>query len=86
MHQLKEHKKILAKRGGNYGEVRRLMEKTKLRRRQWIRTEDPMVSETVKKFPCLASIHFVSLNTRLYTEMHLLYFLDKARIQRHCIN
>ena len=30
--QLKEeHKKILARKGGNYGEVWRLMEKTKLR-------------------------------------------------------
>ena len=32
VHQLKEeHKKILAREGGNYGEVQRLMEKTKLR-------------------------------------------------------
>ena len=75
MHQLKEeHKKILARKGGNYGEVRRLMEKTKLRRRQWIRTEEPMVSETIQKFPCLASIRLVS-SMQCYTEMHLLEFL-----------
>lgn len=56
-----EHKKILTKKGGSYGEVRRLMEKTKLRRRQWIKNEEPLVSEVVQKFPCLASMRYVSL-------------------------
>ena len=49
------------------------MEKTKLRRRQWIRTEEAMASETVKKYPCLASIHLVSLNTRLYRNTFVIF-------------
>ena len=59
-----EYKKILKKKGGNYGEVKRLMEKTKFRRRKWIASEEPMVSEVVLKFPCLASKRHVSSSVR----------------------
>ena len=64
-HLREEHKKIFAKKGGSYGEVRKLMGKTMLRRRQWITKEEPMISEVIEKFPCLASVHYVSLMRRL---------------------
>ena len=55
-----EYKKILKKKGGSYAEVRRLMKKTKIRQRKWIASEEPIVSEVLLKFPCLASKRHVS--------------------------
>ena len=40
------------------------MEKTKLRRYQWIRSEHPLVSEIIKTFPHLASSRWVSITFR----------------------
>ena len=48
------------KKGGKQSLVKLLMEKTKARRHQWIRTEKPLVSEITNKFPHLNLSRWVS--------------------------
>lgn len=40
--------------------VRKLMKSTFLGRRQWITTDQPIVTEVLKKFPCLSQSRYVS--------------------------
>ena len=48
------------KKGSQHSVVKHLMEKTKIRRHQWIPEERPLVSEVVEKFPHLTSSRWVS--------------------------
>jgi len=43
----KEYKKVTQKKGGSYAELNRLMETTKVKRRHWIRNNEPMLSEVL---------------------------------------
>ena len=51
-----EYKKKVSKRGKqNPSEVKRLMALTRGKRQEWIRTDCPLVSDVVTKFPFLQS-------------------------------
>ena len=60
------------KKGSKQSTVKQLMEKTRGRRQQWIRSDHPLVSEVITKFPHLASSRWVSI---MYT------FITKAWYQ-----
>ena len=42
-------------KGNKHSIVKQLMEKTKMKRHQWIQTKNPLVSEITQKFPHLTS-------------------------------
>ena len=50
------------KGGRNQATVKDLMDKTMSRRRKWIEEERPLVSDAIKKFPCLSTSRGVSPN------------------------
>ena len=49
------------KKGSKQSTVKQLMEKTRSRRQQWIRSDHPLVSEVITTFPHLASSRWVSI-------------------------
>ena len=57
------------------------MEKTKLRRYQWIRSEHPLVSEIIKTFPHLASSRWVSIMYIYFQKMHHQKFSGTSGVQ-----
>ena len=46
----------------NHSIIKNLMEKTKLRRYQWIRQDRPLILEILDKFPYLSTSRWVSLH------------------------
>ena len=71
------------KKSGKHGEIKQLMELTKLKRHQWIRTERPLIFDVVRKFPCLATTKWVSrINYILWllTCLTIIIFSDTARV------
>ena len=48
------------KKGSNQKVIKDLMEKTKVKRHQWIRQDRPMITEVLDKFPVLRTSRWVS--------------------------
>lgn len=61
------------------------MEKTKVRRHQWIRSEHPLVSEVIKTFPHLASSRWVSIMYIDFQKMHHQKISDTSGIQSNSV-
>lgn len=48
------------KKGNGHGFVKNLMAKTRVRRRQWINSDRPLISDVLEKFPYLSTSRWVS--------------------------
>lgn len=57
-----ECKSKKGKKAANHSIIKNLMEKTKLRRHQWIRQDRPLILEILDKFPYLSTSRWVSLH------------------------
>jgi len=59
--ELQEEYKIKqqGKKGKGHGNIKRLMEITKVRRHQWIHNNQPLISEVLEKFPHLSTNKWV---------------------------
>ena len=57
-----EYKIKKGKKSTNHSIIKNEMEKTKLRRHQWIRQDRPLILEILDKFPYLSTSRWVSLH------------------------
>ena len=72
-----EYKKMQqGKKGKGHGNIKSLMEITKVRRHQWIHNNQPLVSEVLEKFPHLKTNKWVLIIIACcYTAGYFGYFL-----------
>lgn len=78
-----EYRNKKGKKSTNHSIIKNLMEKTKLRRHEWIRKDRPLILEILDKFPYLSTSRWVSLHNSFknFILVGFNLFLDKTRIQ-----
>ena len=84
--ELQEEHKLQqqGRKGKGHGNIKRLLEITKIRRYQWIQNEQPLISEVLEKFPHLSTNKWV-LIIILYYKINIAgyfgyFLLDSKRI------
>ena len=60
-----EYKRKKGKKTTSHSYIKNLMDKTKLRRHQWIRQDRPLILEILDKFPYLSTSRWVNLHNGL---------------------